>query len=513
MDKVKQLLHTSPSGSKGTPPSAEELSALRQKYDAAGQGHVFTFYHSLAPLEQETLFRQLAQFDPAHINKLADKALHPPEPDHDDDGHGHGAPPTLEPLPESATASILDSDAAEVDAWSAAGLELMAQNKVAVVLMAGGQGTRLGSAAPKGCYDIGLPSRKSLFQIQAERIRKVAQLAAATAAAAGGPVTVPWYVMTSGPTRGPTEDFFRQHGYFGLAADDVRIFEQGVLPCLSNEGKILLESKGRVAVAPDGNGGIYNALVASGVLADMERRGIEHVHAYCVDNCLVKVADPVFVGFAAAQGVDIATKAVRKRSATESVGLILCRNGRPDVVEYSEIDKATAEAQDPKQPGLLKFRAANIVNHYYSIRFLQSIPRWAGDLPHHVARKKIAYADVEKRGETVKPEKPNGIKLEQFVFDVFPMLELDKFACLEVRREDEFSPLKNARGTGEDDPDTSKRDIMQQGKRWVEAAGATVTREDPEAGIEVSPLMSYSGEGLEKLKGTTVRAPAVLEME
>lgn len=178
----------------------------------------------------------------------------------------------------------------------------------------------------------------------------------------------------------------------------------------------------------------------------MEKRGIKHIHAYCVDNCLVKVADPTFIGFAASKKVDIATKVVRKRNAKESVGLILQKNGKPDVVEYSEIDSATAEAKDPHNSELLKFRAANIVNHYYSFGFLESIPKWSHRLPHHVAKKKIPYCDLEK-GETVKPEKPNGIKLEQFVFDCFPFLSMDKFACMEVRREDEFSPLKNARGT------------------------------------------------------------------
>lgn len=246
-----------------------------------------------------------------------------------------------------------------------------------------------------------------------------------------------------------------------------------------------------MAVAPDGNGGIYQALVTSAVLGDLRKREIEHIHAYCVDNCLVKVADPAFIGFAASKDVDIATKVVRKRSAKEPVGLILSKNGKPDVVEYSEIDSETAEAKDSKQPELLKFRAANIVNHYYSFRFLESIPQWVDKLPHHVARKKIPYVDTEK-GETIKPEKPNGIKLEQFVFDVFPLLSLEKFACLEVRREDEFSPLKNAKGTGEDDPDTSKKDILQQGKRWVQAAGAVVVGEGGEAqGVEVSPLISY----------------------
>ena len=255
---------------------------------------------------------------------------------------------------------------------------------------------------------------------------------------------------------------------------------------------ICTDANSQVAVAPDGNGGIYQALLTSKVRTDMRDRGIQHIHAYCVDNCLVKVADPAFIGFAASKDVDIATKVVRKRSAKESVGLILLKNGKPDVVEYSEIDTATAEAKDPTQPGVLKFRAANIVNHYYSFRFLETIEEWAHNLPHHVARKKIPYVDTEK-GETIKPEKANGIKLEQFVFDVFPMLKLDKFACMEVNREDEFSPLKNAKGTGEDDPDSSRKYILAQGKRWMQKAGATVVSESEgdDAGVEVSPLISY----------------------
>jgi UDP-N-acetylglucosamine/UDP-N-acetylgalactosamine diphosphorylase len=247
----------------------------------------------------------------------------------------------------------------------------------------------------------------------------------------------------------------------------------------------------QVAVAPDGNGGIYQALIISEARTDMRRRGIQHIHAYCVDNCLVKVADPVFLGFAASKDVDIATKVVRKRNAKEPVGLIVLKDGKPDVIEYSEMDQEMAEAKDMHDSKLLKLRAANIVNHYYSFRFLDRIEEWSHKLPHHVARKKIPYMDTEK-GETVKPDKPNGIKLEQFVFDVFPFLELKQFACMEVDRKEEFSPLKNAKGTGEDDPDTSKKDIMQQGTRWVDAAGGTVISEqDSSLGVEVSPLISY----------------------
>ncbi|KAL3494297.1 nucleotide-diphospho-sugar transferase [Aspergillus germanicus] len=483
-------------------PSAEEVQELKQKYEQSGQSQVFAFFDDLSQTEKAQLFSQLSNFDPTRINELADKALNPPKTE-------EAAAVSLEPLPEVATASILDSDPKEIQRFYDEGLDLVSENQVAVVLLAGGQGTRLGSSQPKGCFDIGLPSHKSLFQIQGERIAKLQLLAKKKS---GKDAVIPWYVMTSGPTRKPTEEYFQENNYFGLDKSNVTIFEQGVLPCISNEGKILLESKSKVAVAPDGNGGIYQALLTSGVREDMRKRGIKHIHAYCVDNCLVKVADPVFIGFAASKNVDIATKVVRKRNATESVGLILQKNGKPDVVEYSEIDKETAEAKDPKNPSLLKFRAANIVNHYYSFEFFDSIETWAHKMPHHIARKKIPCVNTEN-GEIVKPEKPNGIKLEQFVFDVFPMLSLDKFASIEVRREDEFSPLKNARGTGEDDPDTSKRDIMSQGQRWIETAGGVVVTEEDAVGVEVSPLISYGGEGLEFLKGREIRAPAIIEKE
>lgn len=485
------------------PPSNEEFKELKEKYEKAGQGHVFDFYDDLTPTEKGKLYQQLYPIDPEYINKITDKALNPPKAEQEDEK------PKLEQLPDSATTSTIDSKEDQLNKWHDEGLKLISENQVGVVLMAGGQGTRLGSSEPKGCYNIGLPSGKSLFQLQAERIGRLQTLASKHHNKED--VTVPWYIMTSGPTRKPTQEFFEQNSYFGLNRNNVLFFEQGVLPCISNDGKILMESKGRTAVAPDGNGGLYQALIGGGIVQDMQKRGVQHIHAYCVDNCLVRVADPTFIGFSAEQNVDIATKVVRKRNAKESVGLILQKNGKPDVVEYSEIDSASCEAKDPKDSSLLKFRAANIVNHYYSFKFLESIPDWVHRLPHHVAKKKIPC--INEKGDQTKPEKPNGIKLEQFVFDCFPFLSMEKFACMEVKREDEFSPLKNAPGTGEDDPGTSRKDIMMQGKRFLEGAGATVIDEGDANGVEVSPLISYGGEGLGFMKGREIKAPAVIESE
>jgi UDP-N-acetylglucosamine/UDP-N-acetylgalactosamine diphosphorylase len=246
VQNVLHKLHIGGSSEKAAPPmepTQDELKALREKYEKAKQEQVFAFYDKLSTAEKATLYQQLADIDPEHINEITHKALNPPKPENDDKQSG------LEPLPDSATASILDSKAEDIEKWYQSGLDLIAANKVAVVLMAGGQGTRLGSSAPKGCFDIGLPSKKSLFQIQAERIRRIEHLAHKKAGQKGDKkVVVPWYVMTSGPTRGPTEQYFEEHKYFGLEKENVIIFEQGVLPCISNEGKILLESKSKVGV-------------------------------------------------------------------------------------------------------------------------------------------------------------------------------------------------------------------------------------------------------------------------
>jgi UDP-N-acetylglucosamine/UDP-N-acetylgalactosamine diphosphorylase len=217
-------------------PSTEEFQALKKKYTDAGQGQVFAFVDELQTADKSRLFHQLSTFDVTRINELADKALNPPKTD--------DSPATLEPLPSSATASIIDSDPADLKSWYDAGLKQVAENNVAVVLMAGGQGTRLGSSAPKGCFDIGLLSEKSLFQLQAERIAKLQELA--NKAHGIESATIPWYVMTSGPTRKPTEEFFAKNKYFGLKEENVFIFEQGVLPCISNDGKIIMESKSKV---------------------------------------------------------------------------------------------------------------------------------------------------------------------------------------------------------------------------------------------------------------------------
>ncbi|KAJ1935614.1 UDP-N-acetylglucosamine pyrophosphorylase, partial [Linderina pennispora] len=301
--------------------TSESLAALKKRYAAAGQSQVFKYFDDLSDEEATALFTQLSSIDVERCNQFFDKTVRNPAPVSDS--------VTLEPLASDSFASTIDeAQAADNEKWRAEGIKLIRDNKVAVILLAGGQGTRLGSSAPKGCYDIGLPSHKCLFDIQAERIRRLQEIASDSEHKA----VIPWLVMTSGPTSAATQQKFVDENFFGLNPDDVFFFNQGVLPCFDLEGKILLESRGKVAVAPDGNGGIYEALRLSGALDWLRARGVEHIHSYCVDNCLVRVADPTFVGYAALKGAECGALAVPKKSWDEPVGVICLRNGHYSVV-------------------------------------------------------------------------------------------------------------------------------------------------------------------------------------
>lgn len=313
----------------------------------------------------------------------------------------------------------------------------------------------------------------------------------------------------------------------------------GVLPAFYPDGRIILESPSTISVAPDGNGGVYAALRYEGVLADLEKRGIKFVHVFGVDkwvkgamtclspfahvvmfifSCLVKVADPTFVGLCINRNADCGVKVVPKSDPTESVGVVCLRNGRYNVVEYSEIDPAVASSTDPAT-GKLRFGAANIANHFFTLDFLKRTEEMEKEMLYHIAQKKIKHVDLTT-GEVIKPEKNNGIKLELFVFDVFPFAE--RFVVYEGARTEEFSPLKvslnclrktvksrsrslflfqNAPNTGVDDPQTSRRDILAQMTRFLSAAGAKVAEGSE---IEVSPVVTYEGEGLEAVRGVAL---------
>uniref|UniRef100_A0A1B0DHJ1 UDP-N-acetylglucosamine diphosphorylase n=1 Tax=Phlebotomus papatasi TaxID=29031 RepID=A0A1B0DHJ1_PHLPP len=258
--------------------------------------------------------------------------------------------------------------------------------------------------------------------------------------------------MTSEHTMEPTRRFFEKHDFFGLREEDIVMFEQGSLPCFDFEGRILLDERHRLAKAPDGNGGIYRALCERGILSDMISRGVLYLHAHSVDNILIRVADPIFIGYCVQQSADCAAKVVEKSQPSEPVGVVCVVDGKYQVVEYSEITSKSAEMRKPD--GRLTFSAGNICNHFFTTAFLQRVAgQHEKELKLHVAQKKIP--SVDKDGVRRTPDKPNGIKVEKFVFDVFQFAE--KFVVVEVERNEEFSALKNADGAKKDCPSTARQ--------------------------------------------------------
>lgn len=267
---------------------------LKERIDQAGQSHLLDGWDSLKGDQRSFFQAQLETIDFQYVNKIFKSSI----------SSSNDAARPSEPVNDVMTLTASSDE--QRQSWRTIGLKMIAEGKLGALLLAGGQGTRLGSSDPKGCYDIGLPSHKSLFQLQAERILKIQQLAREKHPQQHDK-PLRWYIMTSHATDELTKAFFHKHNYFGLQQHQIFFFSQGMLPALTEDGKIILESPGKVAMAPDGNGGLYMALQSSGALSDMEAHGVEAVDCFSVDNALVRVGDPVFAGFCKERGVECGT--------------------------------------------------------------------------------------------------------------------------------------------------------------------------------------------------------------
>lgn len=448
------------------------MKDLRKSFEDAGQGHVFKYFDSLDAESKATLLAQLEMVDLDELDRL-NKTLVFAQNAKAGIDFAKLTPAPYTPCP---------ADKANDPEWAKAkkvGEDAIGAGKLAAFVVAGGQGTRLGFNAPKGLYKVTPVRGKSLFQVFAEKILSASKKYG---------VSIPWIVMTSHINNKATVEFFEQNNYFGLDKNDVIFFKQGLMPAVDLNGKIILEEKGKIAMTPDGHGGCLRGMVRNGVVAELKKRGIECVSYFQVDNPLVDIIDPYFVGFHLLGKSQMSSKMIAKAYPLEKVGHFCMLDGKLTVVEYSDLPAEYQQQTDAD--GKLKFIAGSVAIHILDVDFVETLgssQREEDRLPFHRANKKIPYIDAN--GETVKPEKPNGVKFEMFVFDALPMAKNP--VIIEGLRADEFSPVKNAEGL--DSPQTCKNHQKAQWARWLKSAGEKIDTDAdgiPQIDIEISPLFA-----------------------
>ena len=401
----------------------EEWKSILKKY---GQEHLLNHYETLEDKQKEYLLEQIEAIDFELINSLYNKTKKQEKKEND----------KITPIEYMDKNKLYD----DYKHYENIGKKAIREGKLAAVTMAGGQGTRLGHNGPKGTYDICLESHKSLFVLLCDSLKEEGKKY---------DVTIPWFIMTSRENNKATLEFFEKNKYFGYQKDkNIFFFIQGELPMIDTEGKILIGEDGFIKQAADGHGGIYESLVKSGMTQKMKQMGIEWVFIGGVDNCLVKMVDPVLMGIAIDKAVTVACKSAVKANPKEKVGVFCKRNGKPNVIEYSEITEDMAEARD--EEGELLYGESHLLCNLFSIEAIERMG--ANPLPYHVAYKKAKYLD--KDGKLVVPDSPNAYKFEAFLFDAFG--EVDDMAILRVKREEEFAPVKNADSAGVDCPKTAR---------------------------------------------------------
>jgi len=478
---------------------------LRSELEAHHQGHLLDYWSELSGEEQRILYDDLRSIPYQEMNDIFRRSTGVDVAGTICGGattNGSETVPSIddkmEPISDELCASVTKTSEEELSRFRTTALQCVAEGSVGVLLLAGGQGTRLGVPYPKGMYKIGLPSDKTLYQVQVERVLRLEQMAKDLSGNKSSP-RIMMYVMTSEHTMEPTVEFFKEHNYFGMNPQNLRFFEQRMIPCFQDDGKIILQTKSKVARAPDGNGGLYWALKNEGTLEHMRANGVKYLHVYCVDNILAKVADPVFMGYCIGKGAEAGNKVCQKAFPTEPVGVVCKVDGKYQVVEYSEISEATASLTKPED-GQLVYNAGNICNHFFTTDFLVKLcTHHDHQLTYHVAKKKIP---------AVSGEKVSGVKLEKFVFDVFQFAE--QFVVWECLRSEEFSPLKNADDPSKKDtPTTARNALFDLHRKYLSASGANVL--DSVQQVEISPLISYAGENLRNyVEGKTFKYAAVV---
>ncbi|MBL9161192.1 MAG: UDPGP type 1 family protein [Planctomycetaceae bacterium] len=460
-----------------------DKAQLEERLRRHNQLHLLRFWDELNAEGQRQLAQQIMSIDFDLLDSLFRDEID--QPDWAELARQASPPPAVR-LHERKPGATNPLDIT-VEQARRAGVAALEKGEVGVILVAGGQGSRLGFEKPKGMYPIGPLSKATLAQIHVEKIRAIA---------ARHGKSLPLYMMTSPVTHDDTLDFLGKHAHLGLNPDDLFVFCQGTMPAVdAKTGQVLLEAKDSIFLSPDGHGGTVAALGASGAFDDMRRRGIKHLFYFQVDNPLAPICDAELIGFHILAKSELTSLAVAKQTPQERLGNFVMINDRVSIIEYSDFPDDVAEQRD--EHGELVFWAGSVAIHVFDVAFLERALQLKDTLPFHVAHKKAEYLGDD--GELVKPTEPNALKFERFIFDLLP--HAARPIVIEYAEEEAFAPLKNAPGAAKDTPEYVHELLLNQHRRWLEAAGAHVA---PGAQVEISPLFALdAAEVAERVKPGT----------
>ncbi|PHQ36073.1 UTP--glucose-1-phosphate uridylyltransferase [Rhodopirellula bahusiensis] len=467
-------------------PSAQNQSVLsfdelKSRLEPFQQTQLLRFWDSLDSNQQTHLSQQIAQVDFAQLKTLVEG---------NDKSVDFGELAARAAMPQAVASDGSGCDWTLEQAQQR-GEEALRSGEIATVLVAGGQGTRLGFDQPKGMFPVGPVSERTLFQFFADRL---------IAAGEKYGVDVPLYLMTSEATHEDTRRYFEKNDYLGLKPEQVTIFQQGTMPAVdAATGDVLMADKGSLALSPDGHGGTLRALSRNGCMDEMRKNGRKHLFYFQVDNPLVGLCDPVFIGHHLLACSEMTTQVIRKRYPTEKVGNVVEIDGQTQIIEYSDLPDSAAEMTN--SDGSLKLWAGNIAVHLFDLDFLERMLQLDASLPIHRASKKVPHVDAE--GQQVKPDSPNATKFEQFIFDLLPHAK-NTIVC-EANPADAFAPVKNANGAATDTPELARQAICDLHRRWLRSCGVTV---DDSVKVEINPRFAMDPAELSEKLGESGQTAA-----
>ena len=460
---------------------------LAEALALAGQGRVLRFWPELDCAARSRLLGQLAAIDWQEFSRLQRLARARENAGVDAAFAAAVTPPCLR--------LGVGSDAIPPDAARAAGAGMLAAGTVGAILVAGGQGTRLGCSGPKGLVPVGPVSRASLFSVLFGKLAAVRRRFGRS---------VPLAIMTSSATDADTRRFLVETAHGGLDPDFVHVFRQHDLPAIdAATGDLLLDAPDHLAMSPDGHGGMLVALAESGGLEWFGRHGVEHVASFQVDNPLALPLDREFLGYHGLSRAEFSTQVVLKREPGERVGVVVEQGGRHAVVEYSDLSPALAAERRPD--GRLRFHAGSIAVHCFAKAFLDRAAASDDSLPLHLAHKAVPYLDDS--GVLVRPAAPNAIKFERFIFDLMP--QADRVTLVEIEPRDGFAPLKNPAGSTADAPEHVHAALVDRARRLLSEAGVTVA-DGVDVELDSATILDASDIAATLPPGTHIEAPLVI---